>query len=562
MKVNRHKALRPLEMIRRRSSAALLLWIAFALIPVHAADYSDALEHLGRVIQAEIDQGRISGVSIAIVEGQRVVNVSGFGYADKRKRVPAARDTVYRAGSISKLFTALSAVQLAEQGKLTLDQPVAELAPDFQIVVPFPNAKPISLRQLLCHRSGMIRECPVGSYFDPGEPSLKETVQSVASCVLVYPPETKTKYSNLGVSVAGYAVTKVAGMSFEEYARENLFRLLRMNSSAFRLNANLRARLAKGYLAVANGRGGFREIEAPSFELGTLPAGNLYTTAEDLALFVRMLFAQGKSGNARIVRAESLAEMFTPQLTSDTNGYGIGFMVGRSRGRKIVSHTGAVYGFTSSLVAMPGEQLGVVILCNDDLAVGPVQKINDAAWDLLLEAKSGEKPQAERPGVSGSKTFDGEYESESYWAKIEPGKNELNISGERMTLRAVGEMEYEASGRLAHKAQVKFANDGSFRALGQTFLRVTNNSRIARAWRDFLGNYGPDFIPLIVSERHGHLYAMTENMYDYRLTPLTETVFKMPPGLYTDEHLVFQRSERGKVHTAVLANMPLRRSSR
>ncbi len=540
------------------------LRIAFAISTLAtwacASDYAAAIKELGRVIQAEIDQGRISGVSIALVEGQRVIHVNGFGYADKRKRVPSARDTVYRAGSISKLFTALAAVQLMEQGKVTLDQSVTDLAPDFRIVAPFSDARPITLRQLLCHRSGMIRECPVGSYFDPGEPSLRETVRSVEDCVLVYPPETRTKYSNIGVSVAGYAVEQVTGIPFADYAREHLLRPRRMSSSSFLLDRNLKARLAKGYLPVADGRGGFREIETPQFELGTLPAGNLYTTAEDLALFLRMLFTPG-----RIVQAESLAQMFTPQLTKDTNGFGIGFMVGHSRGRKIVSHTGAVYGFTSSLVAMPVEQLGVVVLCNDDLAVGPVQKINEAAWDLLLEAKRGEKRESPKLDVELSpaqlQALAGEYESESFWATIEQGKTMLfaTVSGQKMTLRPKGGTQFEAFGRLVHEGMVTFQADGSFKALGQTFRRVTKKPGVPAGWKALIGSYGPDFIPLIVSERNGNLYAMTENMYDYRLTPITETVFKMPPGLYTDEYLVFHRSPRGKVETAVLANMPLRR---
>jgi cellobiose phosphorylase len=115
---------------------------------------------------------------------------------------------------------------------------------------------------------------------------------------------------------------------------------------------------------------------------------------------------------------------------------------------------------------------------------------------------------------------------------------------------------------LLNKAPIKFESDGSFKALGQTFRRVTEGKPLPKQWNDLLGSYGPEFIPLIVSERNGHLYAMTENMYDYRLMPVTETVFKMPPGLYTDEYLVFHRSEKAGVHTAVLANMPLMRRKR
>jgi hypothetical protein len=97
--------------------------------------------------------------------------------------------------------------------------------------------------------------------------------------------------------------------------------------------------------------------------------------------------------------------------------------------------------------------------------------------------------------------------------------------------------------------------------LNQTCRRVDPRTprEIPGAWKDFLGAYGPEFIPLIISVKHGHLYAMTENMYDYRLTPLNRVVFKMPPGMYVDEQLVFLRDEAGRVPTALFANMPLKR---
>ena len=82
---------------------------------------------------------------------------------------------------------------------------------------------------------------------------------------------------------------------------------------------------------------------------------------------------------------------------------------------------------------------------------------------------------------------------------------------------------------------------------------------IPKAWHNFLGSYGPTFIPLVVSVKHGHLYAMTENMFDYRLAPLNQTVFNLPTGMYLGEQLVFHRGADGRVHSAVLGNMTLKR---
>jgi serine beta-lactamase-like protein LACTB len=408
----------------------------------------------------------------------------------------------------------------------------------------------------------MVRESPVGSYFDDSEPGVAKTVASLSSCVLVHPPGTRTKYSNSGVTLVGHAVERASGMSFERYAQEQLLDRFGMSDSGFLRTRGIRRNLATGYLRVAQVGGGFREISTPVFELGTLPAGNLYTTAEDLARFVQALFR----GATNVLRAGTLAEMFTPQLTRETNGFGLGFSVGHFRGRKTVSHTGAVYGFTSSLVVAPGERVGVIVLCNDDLATGPVRKLSNLALRLML-GEADESRDAAPEGPSDFAAFAGDYESESFWGRVEVegGRLSLNCSGQRLALSPKSRLRFEGNGVIANQWSVVFQEDASgkitgFTTPGQKFQRV-DVVKISPppVWKSLIGSYGPDFIPLIISIKHGHLYAMTENEFDNRLTPVNEWAFKMPPGLYTDEQLVFQPDRKGRVHTAVLANMPLRR---
>jgi CubicO group peptidase (beta-lactamase class C family) len=540
----------------------VILMLVFALRLGAAADHRAITAAVAAAAHAEVRSGSISGVTVALVRDQEIIFAGGFGFADKQKRLPARADTVYRAGSISKLFTALAAMQLVEQGRLDIDKPVTNFVPDFRIVIPFGNAPPITLRQLMCHRSGMVRECPIGSYFDDAEPGMNRTIASLASCVLVHPPATKTKYSNSGVTIVGVAVERVSGMPFEAYQQQHLLRPLAMTNSSFVPGAPIRRKLAAGYLPVAQPGGGFHEIRAPVFELGTLAAGNLYTTAEDLARFVTWLFNDARPA-AKVVKRETLAQMFVPQLTDQANGFGLGFGVNSYRGRKTVSHTGAVYGFSSSLVAVPSEKVGVIVLCNDDLAMGPVRKLTNLALDLLFgEADAPPAPVSSTDLVS----LTGDYESESFWARLDvlDGKLVANISGQRMALTPTGPLRFEANGRVAHKWPVVCEQDANgkiagFTTSGQKFTRITALPPDHGSWKALLGSYGPEFIPLIVSVKYGHLYAMTENEFDYRLSPVNEFVFKMPPGLYMDEQLVFQTDRRGRVHTAVLANVPLRR---
>jgi D-alanyl-D-alanine dipeptidase len=263
--------------------------------------------------------------------------------------------------------------------------------------------------------------------------------------------------------------------------------------------------------------------------------------------------------------------MFTVQLTKEKAGFGLGFHVSQFRGHVAVSHMGAVYGFTTSIMILPQQKLAAIVLSNADIAIGPVRRMNDAALGLLLEAKLGEptpqpKPAAGAPADPAA--LAGQYESESYWATIEirEGKLAGNISGKAIVLVPDGKDTFLANGSLFfHEAVVFQRNAGGrvtgFTALGQKFHRVDpgHPAGIPEAWRRLLGSYGPEFIPLVISARHGHLYAMTENMADYRLTPVGPMVFEFPTGMYVDEHLVFQAGPDGRVHSAILANMVLPR---
>jgi len=555
-----------------RRSPGILLFLLTACLASRGAEpnYNEVIRKLGAAITEELKAGHITGISIALVDDQRLIAAEGYGYADRDGKVPATSNTVYRAGSISKLFTALATMQFAEVGHIDIDAPVTRYLPALGVVNPFGDGELYSLRQLMCHRSGMIRESPVGSYFDGSEPSVQETVDSLAGCILIHPPGSRTKYSNSGVTVVGHVVAQVAGRPFEDHLRERVLDRLGMRRSGFVLTKELRAGLAQGYMDVADGEGGFRTIEAPLFQLGTLPAGNLYSTAPDLARFLSCLFARGRAGSEVLVQPETLDQMFAPQLTTNQSGFGLGFFVGEHRGRKTFRHTGAVYGFSASLTGLSEEKIGVILLNNDDLAIGPVRRLNELALDLMIEAKLGAAPPEPVPTVSveakALEAMAGSYESESFHADVQPAEGGLraNVSFEHYDLRPVGEDRFLGSARLAHDAPFQFVRDDDgtvtgFTALGQTFTRVGEEPEPSPYWQRLLGAYGHDYIPVIVTIRHGHLYASIENEFDYRLHPVTRNIYRMSPGMYSDEFLEFVVDGQGRVQALVLANMYLRK---
>jgi CubicO group peptidase (beta-lactamase class C family) len=160
----------------------------------------------------ELRDKQLPALSVAIVENDRTVWAKGFGFANPDAKVPASAETIYRVGSVSKLFTDIAIMQLVEQGKLDLDAPIQTILPDFRPKDPFGPF--LTLRELMSHRSGLVREPPVGHYFDPTEPTLAATVESLNSTELVYPPDTHTKYSNAAIAVVGYALERLSGTPF------------------------------------------------------------------------------------------------------------------------------------------------------------------------------------------------------------------------------------------------------------------------------------------------------------------------------------------------------------
>ena len=215
------------------AAAALALTGASALQAQARIDpepgYAAVAAALTRFIGAQMAEKRLPALSIALVDGQRTVWARGFGVADPATSAPATAETPYRVASVSKLFTDIALMQLVERGTLALDSPVARYVPDVAPRNPF--AEPVTLRQMLSHRAGIVREPPVGHYFDPTSPSLAATVRSLDSTSLVYAPGSATKYSNAAIAAAGYVVERTQRTPFAAHLARAVLRPLGMAAS-------------------------------------------------------------------------------------------------------------------------------------------------------------------------------------------------------------------------------------------------------------------------------------------------------------------------------------------
>ena len=156
--------------------------------------------------------------------------------------------------------------------------------------------------------TGLVRESPVGNYFDPTEPSLAETVHSLNTTSLVYRPETRTKYSNAAIAVVGAVLEEKLGVSHAEHVRRTILDPLQMDESSFVVTDAVQQKLAAGWMWTHDGR----RWVAPEFLLGTGPAGNLYSSVLDLSKFLVCMFNEGGTANGPILDPETYRQMTMP----------------------------------------------------------------------------------------------------------------------------------------------------------------------------------------------------------------------------------------------------------
>jgi len=189
---------------------------------VGRGDYAKVAQYVSALVRYEMKKRDVTGLSIALVDDQRVVWAEGFGYADKAGKIPASPETVYRAGSISKLFTATAAMQLAEQGRLDIDRPLGDYLPGFSIRTRFVDEAPVTPRSIMTHHSGLPSDYLKGMWTRNPE-SFTRLADRVRDEYAANPPGTVFSYSNLGVTLLGDAIGKVAGRDFVSHVRDEIF---------------------------------------------------------------------------------------------------------------------------------------------------------------------------------------------------------------------------------------------------------------------------------------------------------------------------------------------------
>jgi CubicO group peptidase (beta-lactamase class C family) len=332
--------------------------------PAVLGDPRELETFLDGVIGKQMRVDHVPGVTVAVVKDGQLFFTKGYGAADLQADKPVnAQTTLFRIGSVSKVFTATAVLQLAEQGKLDLHADVNTYLKTFHIPATYP--RPITLADLLTHTAGFEgRDTGLQLARTTGDLEPLGRLLAEHMPVRVRPPGELTAYSNYGYALAGYIVEQVSGMPLADYAEQHIFQPLDMRSSTFRqpVEARLAAGLSKGYVY------GDRGYRPDPFEtIAVSPAGAMSVTATDMANFMIAQLQNGRFGDHRILQDSTAAMMQTRQITNDPRapgGMAYGFEAQERNGQRLLIHPGGVGAFFSLLALLPEQHVGVFVAYN------------------------------------------------------------------------------------------------------------------------------------------------------------------------------------------------------
>ncbi|WP_410767766.1 serine hydrolase [Fontibacillus sp. BL9] len=310
--------------------------------------------------QQEEVRDQLAGAIVVVVQDGRVLLNQGYGYADAEARKPVdAEKTLFRVASVSKLFTAVGIMQLAEAGKVDLNANVQTYLPD--LTIPNETGSPLTLKHLLTHTSG----------FDSGDYAVTRSPYALSDFVkdnmptVVKKPGEAYRYDNFAFALQGYVIEKVSGLSFEDYMSKEIFEPLGMLRSSFILNDDVKKNLATPYNSALEPIGQSPNVPDNS------PGGGLFSTGADMAKFLDAMLNSGQRGESRILNEESVKEMERNQVSIQPEVPGVGYGLESNypqyyNGYRVVEKGGDLSGFHSNLWLMPDEDTGVFLALNSD----------------------------------------------------------------------------------------------------------------------------------------------------------------------------------------------------
>jgi len=382
-----------------------------SLLPVNGIDRPVADPEVGlqRKIDEILNRRPAVGLAVSVIRGGQAEFFQGHGLAHIASSTPVTEDTVFRIGSVTKLFTAIAVMQLWEKGRVDLDAPVSDCLRAYRLIPGQAGWRPATVRHLLTHTAGIPEVRGVADLLQsdltpsggrPAHLSVRfgEPLPSLAEYYgeglrMVVEPGTAFAYTNHGFATLGQIIEDVSGLPLERYFRERIFEPLGMADSDLVRSDRLASRLATGYVL---GRRGAKPV--PDRDWTGRGAGGIYSTTRDMARFAAALLAGGANEHGRVLEPATLATMFEPHYQPDPRipGIGLGFFRGDVGGHRTVGHDGILPGFNSALLLAPDDGVGLIAFTNGSSGAVSWLQIE---LDRLLRQLLGVSSEAARTDV-------------------------------------------------------------------------------------------------------------------------------------------------------------------
>ena len=354
----------------------------------HARAQSPAAAELQRVdsmAAAEFARDSIASLTVGVVTARGLVWTKSYGFADMATRRLATRSSVYRIGSITKMFTALMLHQLVVAGKIRVSDPVERYYPEIRTIPGYTRlAAPITVLQLATMTSGIAREPREEGPFWTGSVSQWESTlrKALPHTDIEFEPGKGVLYSNIGYAILGATLGRVAGVPYVRWEKEHILEPLGMRHTVFEIESTISADLAQGYDVSQDGvpDGGPAVREGIAGRGFKVPNGALFTTVEDLSRFLMLQIGHGPPEVVPPAHLDSAYSGGVAATGGSGGGYGFGFSVGRRRDFTWYGHSGGVAGYAAMLYFDRGQRIGVIVLRN---ASGGRVNPNRLAIDVL-----------------------------------------------------------------------------------------------------------------------------------------------------------------------------------
>lgn len=418
-------------------SHALVLFSLFSSVTL-AAPAGPGLRQLQKELDAERIKNHVPGASLAVVEGDQVVLLRGFGYRNMAKREKATPDTAFGIGSASKAFTALLLAQAAQDGKVSLDDSPRKYLPEFHLKDPDADAK-ITITDILSHRCGLPRT-DVAWY--AGNFSRDDLLRLIAEGEPTAKLGQRWQYQNVMFMAAGMIDEKLYGKPYADVLRDRLFGPLGMTSTRATYAETLRLpELATGYDS-----DGKQALSVKNADV-IAPAGAIVSTARDMSRWLRLQLGGGTLDGRRIVDEAAIAETRKPRIDVVPGAdykYGLGWFVRKWHGTTLIEHGGNIDGYNAEVAFLPEKHVGFVLLTN--VSASPLaQSSIDVVFRNLVPAEAEAAPAKKYAEAADADL--GAYRLEIAKTDLKffrkNGQVYMNQNGIELPLKPIGDRRYE-----------------------------------------------------------------------------------------------------------------------